>query len=502
MLPIRVAHLDVGGVRQCSGVLIAQGWVATASTCFPESNASGPPARQTTVTIGRADLTAASGGSVRTVTNLVRHPDRNLVLARLHAPVAGITPIRLATTAPVVGEVLRVAGYGRTAAEWLPQRLSTAEFAVQTVADGTVGILGTGEQPASTCRGDAGGPAFRDGAGGPELVGVNAGSWQGGCLGETETRRDASESRLDDITDWITANTPRLSPANVAVPGGGFESGLTGWSQWGTGGNTASKDRAYEGTTAAKVTDTSATAATGLESTKVSAVAGVGYTAYAMVYVETGVPSLYLRFYDSAGALVGNNAVGYTGAAGRWQPLTLTATAPDGAVRMTALVYSSSTNTGTAYFDQVGLRQASDLPVLNPGFENGLTNWSQYGLGGNTASRDHPYAGTSDAKIVDSSATGSTGLASAMVPATAGLGYTVSARVYVETGVPSLYLRFYDDADTLVGNFAVGFVGAAQQWLPLELSAIAPHGATRVATLLYSSSTNTGTAYFDQVTIH
>ncbi|MEV6488761.1 VCBS repeat-containing protein [Actinoplanes sp. NPDC051633] len=40
-----------------------------------------------------------------------------------------------------------------------------------------------------------------------ELVGISDTSWQKGCLGETETRDGAVETRVDDLGDWIRAST-------------------------------------------------------------------------------------------------------------------------------------------------------------------------------------------------------------------------------------------------------------------------------------------------------
>lgn len=76
--------------RGCSGVLVDTEWLLTAASCFADNPAeslavpAGKPARTTTATIGRADLTG-TGGAVRTVVELVPRTDRDLVLARLTA---------------------------------------------------------------------------------------------------------------------------------------------------------------------------------------------------------------------------------------------------------------------------------------------------------------------------------------------------------------------------------------------------------------------------------
>jgi hypothetical protein len=161
----------------------------------------GAPLRRTDVTVGRTDVSTTTGHR-RTVVSVAPHPDRNLALAELSAPVTGIRPIALDAAVAQPGETLTVAGYGRTATEWVPNRLHAAAFEVQTVDGGGFGVRGSASN-ATLCKGDAGGPAFRERNSVPELVGISAASWQKGCIGETDTRDGATEVRADDLGDWI-----------------------------------------------------------------------------------------------------------------------------------------------------------------------------------------------------------------------------------------------------------------------------------------------------------
>jgi secreted trypsin-like serine protease len=97
-----------------------------------------------------------------------------------------------------------VAGYGRTATEWVPGRLHAAPFTVQSVTAATLALTGAA---GDTCKGDSGGPAFRESGGQAELVALNDTSWQHGCLGETGTNQGSYEVRVDDLGDWITQQT-------------------------------------------------------------------------------------------------------------------------------------------------------------------------------------------------------------------------------------------------------------------------------------------------------
>ncbi|MGF1344560.1 trypsin-like serine protease [Streptomyces flavovirens] len=201
------AKVDVGGVRACSGTLINNQWMITAASCFVDDPAqattlaAGAPKLKTTATIGRTDLTRTTG-QVREITQLIPRTDRDLVLAKLASPVSGPSFLHPATTAPVAGETLKTAGYGRTKDTWVPNALHTGTLTTGPVETTAIGIDGT-----PICKGDTGAPVFREKNGRPELAAIATNSWQGGCLGSDETRTGASASRVDDIRAWITENT-------------------------------------------------------------------------------------------------------------------------------------------------------------------------------------------------------------------------------------------------------------------------------------------------------
>ncbi|MFB8201244.1 trypsin-like serine protease [Kitasatospora purpeofusca] len=203
------ARLTIGdNLRACTGALVDRYWVITAASCFADNPAQptavdGAPKWPTTVTVGRTDLTATGTGAATDVERLVARPDRDLVMAKLASPVDGITPLRVATTAPVPSEKLRMPGYGRTRTEWVPNKMHSGVFNLDGVRPSAVDTTGT--NGAAVCKGDTGAPVVRENGGGAELVAVASRSWQGGCLGETETRTGAANTRTDDLGTWIDA---------------------------------------------------------------------------------------------------------------------------------------------------------------------------------------------------------------------------------------------------------------------------------------------------------
>jgi hypothetical protein len=203
-----VAKVSFGDSRACTGVLVDTRWIMTAKNCFTDGTApvtAGVPTQPTTVLLGRADITTKTAGHKLEVVSLVPHPSRNIVLAELSAPVKDIAPVALGP-APAAGETLRIAGYGRTGAEWVPNRLHAGAFTVGSVSADAFGVQGA-SGGATLCKGDGGGPAFRDLSTGPQLVGISDTSSQQGCYNEALGTSSGSEARADDLAEWVRTST-------------------------------------------------------------------------------------------------------------------------------------------------------------------------------------------------------------------------------------------------------------------------------------------------------
>jgi secreted trypsin-like serine protease len=195
-----------GGRRNsaCSGALVASRWVITAGHCFRDANnvrVEYPVADLTTATIGRTDLTDTSRGHELTVVAVRQSPTADVSLAQLAQPVRDVRPIRLGSTPPEIGTVVRVTGYGSTTSTnpapvtWL----RTGQLSVVSLSDSVTGLHGYAPAADTTpCPYDSGGPYFVERKHKrPALVAVVS---NGPSCPHTSTENGA---RTDNITDWI-----------------------------------------------------------------------------------------------------------------------------------------------------------------------------------------------------------------------------------------------------------------------------------------------------------
>ena len=212
------------GLGSCTGTLVDRSWVLTAASCFagdPATLVAGAPADPARVLFGpdvANDKTMSGTGELGVkVTRLEPAGNgQDAVLAKLETAVDDITPMPVATTAPVAGQDVAFSGFGRTASVWVPLVSRTNTYPVTAIGATTLTAAASG---ASLCLGDGGAPGVRDINGTTTLVAVASQASQAGCYGSGIPAGTGSvtATRGDALSGWV-ATTIRSGLDTVVVP--------------------------------------------------------------------------------------------------------------------------------------------------------------------------------------------------------------------------------------------------------------------------------------------
>ncbi|MFD2331862.1 heparin/heparin-sulfate lyase HepB [Cohnella sp. GCM10020058] len=159
------------------------------------------------------------------------------------------------------------------------------------------------------------------------------------------------------------------SAADAGLINGGFESGLSGWTQVvGTTGVSVSAEQKTSGSGSMKIVDASAGTTISVESDRHAAYARHFYSVTGAVYLASGTTSVQLRFYDDTNALIGTPASTYVPMpSNAWTSFNVIAEAPSNAAKWSIYVNTGNSNTGTTYYDdfQVSESAFSPLPITD-----------------------------------------------------------------------------------------------------------------------------------------
>lgn len=190
--------------------------------------------------------------------------------------------------------------------------------------------------------------------------------------------------RVDIVEGGILQRQPETENVYVEGENLSFENGLEGWSILG-GTDTektsvsASKDMATDGTTSLKIVDSTDSNMIFLESPRLPVVAGEKYFVEVDLNIETGMTSMYLRFYDENGKQthkdVDNTNIILTRGSDRgWVKVSANMVAPEGSVyAIVGLGTSNYATTPAAYYDNLVLYTQIVKPALDVAVEELVT---------------------------------------------------------------------------------------------------------------------------------
>ncbi|MGG1573068.1 hypothetical protein [Fictibacillus sp. NRS-1165] len=116
-----------------------------------------------------------------------------------------------------------------------------------------------------------------------------------------------------------------------------------------------SSEQHRKGTHSLKLVDTSRKKSAALMSTGITVKPGEVLRAESQLYLKEGLSSLMLRFFDSSGKELSSTPVHTESGYNSWQPVTITAKAPEQAASAKIIAYTTAYATATSYYDHIKL---------------------------------------------------------------------------------------------------------------------------------------------------
>ena len=259
-----------------------------------------------------------------------------------------------------------------------------------------------------------------------------------------------------------------------------------------------------------------------LASYTVDAEENAKYTFSSMVRGEYSysAPQLMFQFYSDDEC---KNRISYTKtnvdvSGGNWVLGSYTATAPEGAKKMTVSLASANLGLGWAYFGNVSLVKDMNNRFLNlnmefvEGTSNKPQSWVGLEDGEITIAKNPVFAGSNSLKVTDSSTEKVQGALNEMIVlsgyhqggyATNNMTYTLTARIKDAVGTKGrISLVFYDGTFQKCGEISAESAGTGE-WQFVVAQEVAPATATFAELHLEvgTDAAATGTVYFDDMTL-
>ncbi len=200
----------------CSGTLIGCSTFITASHCVCETVGADCQSGDAGEPSGSDYMVFLQNSGFHQVSSIEVHPDydfptADVAIVHLAAPVTGITPMPINTTAtPPTSSAATIVGFGRSGGSAYDYGLKR-QGDVSTIDCGTPTLvcwdfanpIGTPGEDSNTCNGDSGGPLFWHDGSNDVLAGITSGGNAEDCLPLDESY----DANVFHYRSWITTKT-------------------------------------------------------------------------------------------------------------------------------------------------------------------------------------------------------------------------------------------------------------------------------------------------------
>ncbi len=266
-------------------------------------------------------------------------------------------------------------------------------------------------------------------------------------------------------------------------------------------------DKYYIGEKSLKLIDTDSDISVGVRSDNIEdVIVGRYYHTSVRCFLESGTARIYLEFRDNSGNRI-HHEYSDLNIQGSWEKLEVTGQAPVNTDYITILLYSTKANTGISYYDDVTLSEGHNIP--NGNFEQTVDNFAQFwektfetsyiSLNSNP---QNSYLGSNSIEINDISADYAAGVRSSKFSNISNYDmYNAEVLCKVVSGTARLYLEFRDENEVRISEVHKE-ISSSADWQKISVSSTAPAKTSYITIALYSTQSNVGTVYFDNVNLN